>query len=315
MPDYIHNDAEFRSLLAIVSAHQGIDITLVEKDYWITHALYALKMQGFDFALKGGTSLSKGFGLIDRFSEDIDIRVFTNFGLRTEGNEDRPRVREGRKLFYDELSRRIKIPGISSIERDYAFDDIDKYRSGGIRLFYETNTPYLEDLKPGILLEAGFDNITPNSPLNITSWIHEYLEKSGLAGEYIDNRASEIKCYHPGYTLIEKIQTIIRKFRNLKDGIHDMNFMRQYYDVYCLLGNENVVSFIDTDAYKVHKKQRIKGSDASIPVAIHPALLLNDEVILSKMKDRYRATSKLYYKGQPPFEDLLKRIQCYLDIL
>ena len=40
MPDFIHNDSEFRELLSIVSTKKGIDITLIEKDYWIIHALY-----------------------------------------------------------------------------------------------------------------------------------------------------------------------------------------------------------------------------------------------------------------------------------
>lgn len=37
---------------------------MVEKDYWVTHALLALHQQGFDIWFKGGTLLSKGFGLI-----------------------------------------------------------------------------------------------------------------------------------------------------------------------------------------------------------------------------------------------------------
>ncbi|MEA2882414.1 MAG: hypothetical protein QOH32_1670, partial [Bradyrhizobium sp.] len=42
------------------------------KDYWIMHSLYGLQKLGLIFELKGGTSLSKGFKIIDRFSEDID---------------------------------------------------------------------------------------------------------------------------------------------------------------------------------------------------------------------------------------------------
>jgi predicted nucleotidyltransferase component of viral defense system len=68
MPDFLHNDPEFKDLLAIVSSKLGIDNVLVEKDYWIMHALYGLQQQGIEFELKGGTSLSKGFGLIQRFS-------------------------------------------------------------------------------------------------------------------------------------------------------------------------------------------------------------------------------------------------------
>jgi predicted nucleotidyltransferase component of viral defense system len=80
MPDFIHNDPEFKELLAIVARKERIDPALVEKDYWIMQTLYGLKQQGIEFELKGGTSLSKGFGLIHRFSEDIDIHIKTNFG-------------------------------------------------------------------------------------------------------------------------------------------------------------------------------------------------------------------------------------------
>jgi predicted nucleotidyltransferase component of viral defense system len=64
MLDFIHNDPEFKELLSIVSTKKGIDITLVEKDYWIMHALYSLQQQGIEFELKGGTSLSKGYGFV-----------------------------------------------------------------------------------------------------------------------------------------------------------------------------------------------------------------------------------------------------------
>jgi len=50
-------------------------IALVEKDYWVTHTLWAIAEQGFEVWFKGGTSLSKGYDLIERFSEDIDVQV------------------------------------------------------------------------------------------------------------------------------------------------------------------------------------------------------------------------------------------------
>lgn len=71
----LHDHEEFDDLLAVVSREQAIDPGLVEKDYWIMHALWGLKQLGFRFELKGGTSLSKGHGLIHRFSEDIDILI------------------------------------------------------------------------------------------------------------------------------------------------------------------------------------------------------------------------------------------------
>ena len=72
---YLHNHKEFPALLQIIEEETGIQAGLVEKDYWIMQSLYGLKKQGYDFQLKGGTSLSKGFGIIDRFSEDIDLHI------------------------------------------------------------------------------------------------------------------------------------------------------------------------------------------------------------------------------------------------
>jgi predicted nucleotidyltransferase component of viral defense system len=67
----LHDRPDFRDLIAATARAEGIDPGLVEKDYWVMHALWGLQQQGFVFQLKGGTSLSKGWKLIDRFSEDI----------------------------------------------------------------------------------------------------------------------------------------------------------------------------------------------------------------------------------------------------
>lgn len=73
--DFLHNHPQFADLIRIVADDQGIAPALVEKDYWIMQSLYGLQQLGLAFELKGGTSLSKGYGLIRRFSEDIDIRI------------------------------------------------------------------------------------------------------------------------------------------------------------------------------------------------------------------------------------------------
>ena len=79
MSNYLHNHKEFNTLLRIVGAELNIEPGLIEKDYWIMHVLYGLKQQGYQFELKGGTSLSKGYGIIHRFSEDIDVSIEKDF--------------------------------------------------------------------------------------------------------------------------------------------------------------------------------------------------------------------------------------------
>ncbi|KAB7633670.1 nucleotidyl transferase AbiEii/AbiGii toxin family protein, partial [Verminephrobacter sp. Larva24] len=171
MADFLHDRRDFDQLLAVVADERGLDPMLVEKDYWIMHCLWGLQAQGFQFELKGGTSLSKGFGVIHRFSEDIDIRIEPPHGMdvKTGRNQDKPAHVESRRAYYDELAALITIPGIGSVERDTQFDD-DKMRSGGIRLVYTPCPPALAGVKDGILLELGFDDTTPNRSVTISSW-------------------------------------------------------------------------------------------------------------------------------------------------
>lgn len=63
------------------SAHKGVSQSAIEKDWWVTAALYALSKCTCApyLSFKGGTSLSKGFRLIERFSEDIDLALHRSF--------------------------------------------------------------------------------------------------------------------------------------------------------------------------------------------------------------------------------------------
>ncbi len=184
---------------------------MVEKDYWIMHCLYGLQQLGMTFELKGGTSLSKGYQIIDRFSEDIDIRIEPPAGrdVKTGRNQDKPAHIKSRQDFYDWLAKTIRINGIIKVERDTAFDGTDMF-SGGIRLFYKNVTAPLDDLKEGILLEVGFDDVAPNTAKDISSWAYDY---AASRVDIIDNRAKAVPCYDPGYTFVEKLQTISTKFR------------------------------------------------------------------------------------------------------
>lgn len=316
MADYLHNHPEFADLLNIIAGERKILPALVEKDYWIMHVLYGLKKQGFLFELKGGTSLSKGFRIIDRFSEDIDIHITppAKFGINENPKNTNAKNVQARKDFYDWLAEEIKINGIVKIERDHTFDDPDGYyRSGGIRLHYENKTEPVKGLKEGILLEAGFAKVTPNEKLLISSWAYD---KAVSNIEIIDNRAIEIACYHPGYTLVEKLQTIATKFRQeQEDGKERPNYLRQYYDVYSLLGTEGVQNFIGTQEYYEHKETWFPKADFAIPVAKNEAFLVNNTELRNSIKERFKKTSTLYYSEQPDFEDLLKRIKDNIDKL
>jgi hypothetical protein len=308
--NYLHNHPQFRTLLNIVAEEMAILPALVEKDYWIMHILYGLTQQKYTFELKGGTSLSKGYHLIERFSEDIDIHITppVKFNINENPKNIRPANVTARKSFYDWLATDIRIDGITSVERDTAFDEIKYYRSGGIRLFYPTAFRKIGGLKEGILLEAGFDKITPNQKITISSWaLDRALATGGI--DIIDNRAVDIPCYNQGYTFVEKLQTIATRYRIEQEGQKKgVNFMRQYYDIYCLLDDPVVRQFIGTDTYKAYKEQRFPIADKAIPTNDNEAFLLSDPAIRADFSRRYKETAALYYNGQPDFDVLLKRI-------
>ncbi|RTZ02347.1 nucleotidyl transferase AbiEii/AbiGii toxin family protein [Flavobacterium sp. GSP6] len=316
MSDYLHNHKNFRDLLRIVGAELNIEPGLIEKDYWIMHVLFGLKQQGFQFELKGGTSLSKGYGIIHRFSEDIDLHIKppAEMEINENPNNNKPRNIQKRKDFYDGLADEIKINGIIAVKRDETFDDLKQYRSGGIRLHYESIMETIEGVKEGILLEVGFDTVTPNNPLTISSWAYEKAIQQKV--DIIDNRAVDIACYHIGYTFVEKLQTIATKFRQeQEDKIERQNLMRQYYDVYSLLQDNTVKSFIGTKEYQKHKEARFPPKDYEILIADNEAFLLKNLELRERFIKRYKKTAKLYYKGQPNFDELLVEIGKWVDKL
>lgn len=316
MSDYLHNHKDFAALLRIVGEELGIEPGLVEKDYWIMHVLYGLKKHGYHFELKGGTSLSKGYGIIHRFSEDIDIHIQppAEMKINENPNNNNPRNSQKRKDFYDWLAKDINIKGIIAVERDEAFDDPKQYRSGGIRLHYKSIAEAVEGIKEGIVLEAGFDTVTPNNPITISSWAYDKAVQQEV--DIIDNRAVDIACYHIGYTFVEKLQTIATKFRQEQDDHEErQNLMRQYYDVYSLLGDPQVREFIGTNEYQEHKTARFPEKDYNIAVAENEAFLLNTPLLRERFKERYKKTSALYYKGQPDFDQMLAEISNWLQKL
>ncbi|MFT0891002.1 nucleotidyl transferase AbiEii/AbiGii toxin family protein [Pseudochelatococcus sp. G4_1912] len=310
--DFLHNHKDFQDLIRIVANKLGIAPVLVEKDYWIMHCLYGLQQLGLRFELKGGTSLSKGFGIINRFSEDIDIRIDPPEGMEVKAgrNHDKDAHVESRRRFYDWLRDTIRIDGIHTVERDNTFD-AEKLRSAGIRLHYQDFMGLMPGIKDGILLEVGFDDVTPNASITISSWAYDY--GAGMV-QLTDNRAVGVLCYDPGYTLVEKLQAISTKFRKQQEtGAFPANFLRHYYDVFCLLGDPKVQKFIGTTDYFAHKEKRFRSENRNI--TINEAFCLNDPATFASYENAYEGTRSLYYSERPAFADILKRIKEFADRL
>lgn len=318
---YLHEHPDFKDLLAIVAQEQGIATALCEKDYWIMHVLHQLNASGLIFELKGGTSLSKGYQVIDRFSEDIDIRIEpdeskTKFKVYSGKNHDDQKHRQSRKEYFDWIAKFLdgKVHGAIEVKRDPTFDDDKKFRNGGIQIVYKPLFPPVEGVRPFILLEVGFDRTTPNRECIISSWAYDKsVSTQGI--DLVDNRAMKTPCYEPKYTFVEKLHAIVKKYRQYK---HDnqktlpANFIRHYYDLYKLIELDEVKRFVGTGEYEKHKKERFGTTD--LKVSNSGALKLDaGDIKLFEME--YQRTQALYYREKPTFEEILKKLGDWVEKL
>ncbi len=311
---FLHERDDIRDLYRALSLELKISPQLIEKDYWLMHCLWGLSAQSFALELKGGTSLSKGWGIIDRFSEDVDIKLLkpSDSPLPIGKNQDKSSQIQARANYFNQLASTISIPGIRSVTRDHAFDDA-KMRGGGIRLIYDSVFETLPGVKEGILLEVGFDITTPNSPRTISSWMVEKAFQAGFSVR--DNRALQVSCYLPEYTFVEKLQTISTKYRSYQERkIMPVNFLRHYYDVFKLLEHDRVQRFIGSPEYLEHKRKRFRTGD-EMNLVRNEAFILSEPTIRKVFKAEYEKTQPLYSKGQPEFDDILERMRGYLEAL
>lgn len=312
---FLHEHKEFKDLLEILSKELSIQPQLVEKDYWLMHCLHGLLSLKFTIELKGGTSLSKGFQVIDRFSEDIDIKIDPPKHLEVKAgpNHDKDIHVESRRKFFYWLKDNIKISGIILIERDTEFDD-EQMRSAGIRLRYKSHYNPLPKLKVGILLEVGFDRTAPNQKVTISSWAFDKATNAKVPIQ--DNRAVDVPCYLPQYTFVEKLQAISTKYRQQQERGKNFppNFLRHYYDIYRLLDLESVQKFIGTTEYHEYKDKRFRDAD-NREIAENDAFTLRNAAVRSLYELEYQKGAALYYQGQVPFSEILERIQKNIERL
>ena len=139
---YLHNDKDlFTEVITETNAQTGIAESIIEKDYYVTMILKLLAKSNPDIVFKGGTSLSKCFHLINRFSEDIDITFSEHIG-----ESRRKKLKYNiLKPISDELG--MPIENWDSIESD---KDYNYYLFG-----YQPASDYpVEGIMPGVKLET-----------------------------------------------------------------------------------------------------------------------------------------------------------------
>ncbi|MFM7201544.1 MAG: nucleotidyl transferase AbiEii/AbiGii toxin family protein [Myxococcota bacterium] len=229
---FIHEDVEFSDLLRIVARDTGLSPALVEKDYWITHTLWALHQDSLEVWFKGGTSLSKGFGLIQRFSEDLDLKLeagaISVFPVVTSWKSEGTGAVTARRLFFTQLEAQLNIPNVR-VELDHNQQD-PAARSAMLRAYYPGS--FLEGLPPAlrpfVLLEVGSARVSPYVERPIYSCVHQWLKVHHQSSEWVGNWPHAVRCVHPLVTLLEKLDAISRRYRRTQ--LEPAAFIRHYED-------------------------------------------------------------------------------------
>lgn len=222
---YLHEDKElFREVINNTAVQMNMAVAVVEKDYYITMILKLLSQKADKCVFKGGTSLSKGFHVLKRFSEDIDITFSEHIGEARR-----------KKLKYNimkEISEELSI-SISN------WDKIESDKDYNCYIFqYEPLDTYLGDsLFEGVKVETALASYSfPTETVNIDSYVRQYLtiDNKGLIDEYGLN-LFEMNLQTISRTYIDKVFALCDYYMQGKSK----RYSRHLYDLYKL--KEHVV--------------------------------------------------------------------------
>lgn len=218
---YLHKDNRelFGDVLLLTSEKIGVAVDIVEKDYYVTMILKLLAKAKYTVVFKGGTSLSKAFGLIERFSEDIDITFTEHLG---ENRRKRLKY-EILQPIAEELGMRIR--NWNSIESDKDYNHYDYYYDS----VYDNS---MGGLPPFVKLETALMSYSfPTEEKQISNYIYEALgeEEKELIKKY-DLQPFMMRVQSISRTLIDKIFALCDYYMMDKARRNS----RHLYDIYKL---------------------------------------------------------------------------------
>ncbi|MDO4922241.1 MAG: nucleotidyl transferase AbiEii/AbiGii toxin family protein [Phascolarctobacterium sp.] len=216
----IHNNREeFQELISVISKEKGIEEWIVEKDYYVTIILKYLTQALPDLVFKGGTSLSKCYRIISRFSEDIDL---TTHVKPTEGQKRN--IKSRILAIIQELNLKLDNPDEILSRRNY-----NKYI-----IKYKSVIPIENDfIESQIILETVYKTIAfPVVQLPVNNIMGDYLSEKNLP--FIENYQLEpfvMPVQELSRTFADKIFAICDYYLAAKESSNS----RHIYDIYMLL--------------------------------------------------------------------------------
>lgn len=231
----IDNSHDIAVLATRVEDQTGIPAVHVEKDFWVTEILRGVvtvaKDLGIDVIFKGGTSLSKAYRLIHRFSEDIDVLIVqpldTTTGQRDRVMKDLVAAAENATSL---TSSAVPDAITKGVKRAARFAYTSGYRPVGI------------GLSEGVLLELGNRGGSwPSQVMTVGSLIAEHLGNE--IGDTPEATPFDLKVLHPSRTLVEKL-SILHTLHSGENERMATRAARHYYDIHQLLTHDPTIDGI-----------------------------------------------------------------------
>ncbi|MDV0445332.1 hypothetical protein MmiAt1_09060 [Methanimicrococcus sp. At1] len=305
------------------SKQMGIPEAIIEKDFWvcwILDYLFHRSQWKEDLAFKGGTSLSKSYDLIHRFSEDVDLilncRVLgysvkdsETFPSRTKQDFfNKKAVFETQAFLKEHFVPAIKKEILSELKGSAAFS-IDENDPNTVIFTYPKSFSD-SSILPWIRLEVGtLAAWTPSEKKMITPYAAKYYPESFQSNQY-----TEILTVSPERTFWEKITILHQEAHRPENKIFPRRYSRHYYDIYCMLKTDvkgdalnnpellrKVVSFKDRyypcgwANYKDAKVGTIK--------------LMPSDHNFKKLEEDYKNMQSMIFGDKPSFTEIMDSIK------
>ena len=224
----LHHDREaFEELIVGAANELAIPTNVIEKDYYVTITLKALSEKLEDMVFKGGTSLTKCYQLLDRFSEDIDISYTAESGIPGEA-----RKRQLKKAVVTTMEE-FGFP-ITNLDMTRSRRHYNCYRAAYPSMYEQSNI-----LKPELVVETYVALLPfPTTKRMVDNYIYRFLNKINrldLAETY-DLMPFEITTQTIERTLADKVFALCDYYMQGEIERHS----RHLYDIYKIVSSIGV---------------------------------------------------------------------------
>ena len=311
-----------KELFEQLSYKTGIVPQAIEKDAWVTLALRMLFTSEIAkyLTFKGGTSLSKVYGLINRFSEDIDISINREF-LGFKGDLTKGEIRKLRrkshdftlndmtKIIREQLTKYQINPNLYEIVVENT--KISDQDPETIKINYKSVFSEIEYIPQRVLIEIGARSSSePFEAKSVNSIIDENFPDLPIS-----EKPFSVNVIKPEKTLLEKMILLHEEFTKPIEKIRHFRMSRHYYDIAQIIVTDygkNALQDKKLFGQIIRHREKytpIKTVDYSKLTIETLKLFPNEKVLELYKKDYKQMKESMIYGKKPNFEEILEIIK------